>query len=43
MFSPLDLIQHSTLSLTSIAYNCRFSDQSHFIKTFKSLAQMTPG
>lgn len=39
----LDLIQHSTLSLTGIAYNCRFSDQSHFIKTFKSLAQMTPG
>jgi AraC-like DNA-binding protein len=39
----LDLIQHSKLSLTEIAYSCRFSDQSHFIKTFKSLAQMTPG
>ena len=39
----LDLIQHSKLSLTGIAYSCRFSDQSHFIKTFKSLALMTPG
>jgi AraC-like DNA-binding protein len=39
----LNLIQHTNLSLTEIAYSCRFSDQSHFIKTFKSLAAMTPG
>jgi AraC-like DNA-binding protein len=39
----LDLMQHTNLSLTEIAYSCRFADQSHFIKTFKSLAAMTPG
>ncbi|MES1219115.1 MAG: helix-turn-helix transcriptional regulator [Bacteroidota bacterium] len=39
----LELIQHTKLSLTEIAYSCQFSDQSHFIKTFRSLAAMTPG
>lgn len=37
-------LMHSTdLSLTEIAYQSRFSDQSHFIKTFKAHANMTPG
>ncbi len=36
-------LMHTTdLSLTEIAYQCRFYDQSHFIKTFRSLAQCTP-
>lgn len=35
-------IHHSTLSLTEIAYLCEFADQSHFIKTFKSLTTLTP-
>lgn len=30
------------LSLTAIAYSCNFYDQSHFIKTFKQLSQLTP-
>ena len=37
------LIHSSPLSLTEIAYKSEFSDQSHFIKSFKSFAQMTPG
>lgn len=36
------LMQYSELSLTNIAYSCNFSDQSHFIKIFKSLSQLTP-
>ncbi len=36
------LMHYSELSLTEIAYSCQFSDQSHFIKTFKSLSQLTP-
>jgi AraC-like DNA-binding protein len=39
----INLIQFTKLSLTEIAYSCQFTDQSHFIKTFKSLAAMTPG
>lgn len=37
------LIHHTNLSLTSIAYHSNFADQSHFIKTFKSFTQITPG
>lgn len=37
-----NLIHHSDLSLTQIAYNCEFSDQSHFIKVFKSFTSLTP-
>jgi len=37
------LIHHTDLPLTAIAYQSQFSDQSHFIKTFKSYAKMTPG
>jgi AraC-like DNA-binding protein len=36
------LIHTSQLSLTEIAYSCHFSDQSHFIKTFKALTWLTP-
>lgn len=36
------LIHTSKLSLTEIAYSCHFSDQSHFIKTFKALSRLTP-
>jgi AraC-like DNA-binding protein len=37
------LIHHTDLSLTQIAYQSQFSDQSHFIKSFKTYAKMTPG
>ena len=37
------LIHHTDLSLTKIAYQSHFSDQSHFIKSFKTYARMTPG
>jgi len=39
----VDLIHHTDLSLTRIAYQCHFSDQSHFIKSFKMYSGMTPG
>ncbi len=39
----VDLMQHSTLSLTAIAYQSQFADQSHFIKTFKHYTSLTPG
>lgn len=38
----LHLIHHSNLSLTEIAYACNFSDQSHFIKTFKTFTMLAP-
>jgi len=37
------LIHTTNLSLTEIAYQCRFYDQAHFIRSFKEFAQMTPG
>lgn len=36
------LIHTAEMSLTEIAYSCHFSDQSHFIKTFKALSWLTP-
>ena len=36
------LIYRTSLSLSEIAHICEFSDQSHFIKTFKSFAGMPP-
>jgi AraC-like DNA-binding protein len=39
----MDLIHHTDLSLTQIAYQSHFSDQSHFIKSFKTYSGMTPG
>jgi AraC-like DNA-binding protein len=38
----INLIHHSELSLTEIAYTCDFVDQSHFSKTFKSFSLYTP-
>lgn len=37
------LIHHTDLSLTKIAYQSNFSDQSHFIKSFRNYTNMTPG
>ncbi|WP_128546243.1 helix-turn-helix domain-containing protein [Larkinella soli] len=39
----VDLIHHSTLSLTETAYACGFVDQSHFIKAFRLFTGLTPG
>ncbi len=38
----INLIHQSNLSLTQIAYASEFSDQSHFIKTFKLFTALTP-
>lgn len=37
------LIHHTDLSLTAIAYDSQFYDQSHFIKSFRHYTKMTPG
>ena len=37
------LMHHADLSLTEIAFKSNFSDQSHFIKSFKAYTQLTPG
>ena len=39
----VDLIHHTDLSLTQIAYQSHFADQSHFIKSFKTYSGTTPG
>jgi AraC family transcriptional regulator len=36
------LLVSSELSLSAIAYECGFADQSHFIRCFKSLHSVTP-
>jgi AraC-like DNA-binding protein len=36
-------IHNTALSLTSVAYDSGFSDQSHFIREFKSFTGLTPG
>lgn len=41
--NAVNLIHHSKQSLTEIAYACQFSDQSHFIKTFRFFTGITPG
>ncbi|HAB51412.1 MAG TPA: AraC family transcriptional regulator, partial [Ignavibacteriales bacterium] len=38
----LHLIHQSTLNLTQIACDSGYYDQSHFIREFKSLTNMTP-
>jgi AraC-like DNA-binding protein len=38
----LKLITNNRNSLTSIAYDCGYFDQSHFIKDFKSFTGVTP-
>ncbi|MGG9962476.1 helix-turn-helix domain-containing protein [Ferruginibacter sp. SUN106] len=37
------LIHHTNLSMTAIAYQSQFSDQSHFIRSFKTYSKITPG
>jgi len=37
------LIHHTDLSLTEIAYQSQFFDQSHFIRVFKAYTKITPG
>ncbi|MCC5929518.1 MAG: helix-turn-helix transcriptional regulator [Cyclobacteriaceae bacterium] len=37
------LIHNTNLSLSQIAYSADFSDQSHFIKTFREFTNLTPG
>lgn len=39
----LSLIRQSGRPLTDIAYECGFSDQSHFTRTFKACTGMLPG
>jgi len=39
----VDLMHHTNLSLTHIAYESNFFDQSHFIRTFKQYTTFTPG
>lgn len=38
----LSMIAKGSSSLTAIALDCGFADQSHFIRTFKSIHQITP-
>ena len=37
-----NLIHYSDLTLSQITYACEFSDQSHFIRAFKSFTNLTP-
>ncbi len=39
----ISLIRQPHRSLTDIAYECGFADQSHFTRTFKSFTGMLPG
>jgi len=39
----LNLLQKQQVSLGNVAYECGFSDQSHFIRTFKNLTGILPG
>ena len=38
----LQLVLNSPRSLTSIAYDCGYYDQAHFIKEFKKFTAITP-
>lgn len=38
----IDLLKNKKLTITEIAFLCGFSDQSHFIRTFKNLNGFTP-
>jgi AraC family transcriptional regulator len=40
--NALTLLPDETLSLTDIALQCCFADQSHFIRSFKALYNITP-
>jgi AraC-like DNA-binding protein len=41
--NSLKLVTKKDASLTSIAYECGYFDQSHFIREFKSFTGLTPG
>lgn len=38
----MTLLPYTDLSLTDIAFECEFADQSHFIRSFKSYYHITP-
>jgi len=38
----IQLIKNSSMSLTEIAFYCGFTDQSHFIRNFKSMTGLLP-
>jgi AraC-like DNA-binding protein len=38
----VDLVLSSNVSLTSIAYECGYHDQAHFIKEFRKYTGVTP-
>jgi len=40
--NSLQLVRAGSTSLTSIAYECGYSDQSHFIREFKAFTGITP-
>jgi len=40
--NSLQLVREGNSSLTSIAYECGYADQSHFIREFKSFTGLTP-
>ena len=40
--NSLRLVTQNNNSLTSIAYDCGYFDQSHFIREFKSFTGLTP-
>eukprot|EP01132_Coremiostelium_polycephalum_P017339 gene17339-20774_t len=39
----ITLVRDRQITLTEIAFHCGFSDQSHFIRNFKSLTGLLPG
>ncbi|MFV1884047.1 MAG: helix-turn-helix domain-containing protein [Balneola sp.] len=41
--SSIELLLSTKKSLTDISYECGFSDQSHFIRTFKAYIGISPG
>ena len=36
------MLKREEMSLTEIAYDCGFADQSHFIRVFKNTVGVTP-
>ncbi|HEV7738536.1 MAG TPA: helix-turn-helix domain-containing protein, partial [Chlamydiales bacterium] len=40
--NSLRLVTKKDTSLTSVAYDCGYFDQSHFIREFKSFTGLTP-
>ena len=39
----MELLEHTSLSVTQIAYNTGFSSTSYYIRTFRQRVHMTPG